>query len=189
MRFCPFCREAFDDVSRCPVHDVELVSLRELGALAAAQGSEERDGSLWSPQRGRAQVAIGALLTLIAFFCPFGSLTGELAVTNTLFTLARGRSLRLWLVPAAALALLSVLYRRRSGVALRGARVAAVFLSLVPSAVVFYTWLGARRAAQLLAAGQVEFVLGSGAYLVWIAGALTLWGSAKLGVHEGPRLR
>ena len=188
MRFCPFCREAFDDVSRCPVHDVELVSLRELGALAAAQGAEER-GSLWSPRRGRGQVAIGALLTLVAFFAPFGSLTGELAVTNTLFTLARGRSLRLWLVPAAALALLSVLYRRRSGVALRGARVAAVFLSLVPSAVVLYTWLGARRAAQLLAAGQVEFVLGSGSYLVWIAGAIALWGSVRLGVHKGPALR
>lgn len=200
MRFCPFCREAFDEVDRCPSHDVELVTLRELGALAAAGVSDEIDSSAWSPRRGRGILAGGALLTLLAFFCPFGSLIlpeaaaamEPVAVTNTLLTLARGRSLRLWIVPIAALSLLLLLYRRRSGVALRGARLAALFVSVLPSVVVCVTWYGARAAAEAIAGpGQsgAEFHLGFGSWLVFASGLVCCWGSLVLGARAKPRVR
>jgi hypothetical protein len=192
MRFCPFCREAFDDVTRCPSHDVELVTLRELGAMAALDVSDDLDASVWSPRRGRGVLAAGAALTLLAFFCPFGTLVGPVTVTNTLLNLARGRSLKLWIVPVAALALLLMLYRRRSGPALRGARLAALFVSVLPSAVVASTWVGARGAAAELAAESrraIEFHLGAGSWLVFVAAAICCWGSVMLGARPARRLR
>jgi hypothetical protein len=192
MRFCPFCREGFDEVARCPSHDVELVTLRELGQLAALDVPDDRDVSVWSPRRGRGVLAAGAALTAIGFFCPFGTLSGPVSVTNTLLSLARGRSLRLWIVPLAALALLLMLYRRRSGAALRGARLAALFVSLWPSAVVAFTWFGARAAAAALAEQSrraIEFQLGTGSWLVFAGGAICCWGSAVLGARPARRVR
>jgi fumarate reductase subunit D len=185
MLFCPFCREPFEDLDRCPSHDLALVTLRELGALVAA--ADETALPFWALRRGRGQVLSGALLTLIGFFCPFGSLTGELTRTNTLFALARGRTPRLWIVPLAAIALLLILVRRRTGPEQRGARIAALFVSTLPSLVVMSSWLGARAAAQRLS--DVQFQLGFGAWLVWCAAVLLLWGSAILGVRPKIRLR
>jgi len=192
MAYCPFCRDAFDDVSRCPHHDIELVSLRELERFSDGSAADERPLSLWSPRRSRGVVALGAVATLIAFLCPFGSLVGDIELTNTLFALARGRAVRLWVVPCAALALLMMLFRRRSPAALRAARLAALFVSCLPSGVVFITWLGAREAAQSLAikhSTRVEFQLGLGAWLVWASGLLLLWGSSMLGMRRKPLVR
>jgi hypothetical protein len=192
MLFCPFCREAFDDVTRCPEHDVELVTLRELARFAQASASDDAPLGLWSPRRSRGLVAAGAVLSLIAFVCPFGSLEGDVARSSTLLSLARGHALRLWIVPLSALTLLLMLYRRRRPAALRAARVAALFVSLLPSAVVFYTWLGAGEAARALAsrsAQRVVFHAGIGAWLVWGSGVLLIWGSVWLGVRRKPVLR
>jgi hypothetical protein len=73
--FCPFCREAFDELERCPTHDVELVTLRELGALAAASAHEDTPLPLLSLRRGRGLLALGAVLTLLGFFCPLARLS------------------------------------------------------------------------------------------------------------------
>ncbi|MET0391308.1 MAG: hypothetical protein ABW321_35370 [Polyangiales bacterium] len=185
MLFCPFCREAFDDETRCPDHDVALVSLRELGRMAAQTGAEERVLAWWSPRFARGWVALGAIGTLTAFVCPFGHLTGDVARTSSLLTLARGHAVRLWIVPIAALTLLWMLLRRRTPATLRAARVAAVFVACLPSIVVIVTWLGAREAADVLAiklAGVVEFHLGIGAWLVWASGLSAVAGGLRLGV-------
>jgi hypothetical protein len=192
MRFCPFCKEAFDDTERCPTHDVELVGLRELGLIAAASTSDDAALPAWSPRRGRGLLGFGALLTLIAFFLPLASLSGDLHVTNSLFTLARGRALRLWIVPMAAFALLLMVYRRRTGPEMRGARVAALFLSVLPSAVVIFTLLGTRSAALRLAEqlrSDVQLQIGLGSWLVGVASVPLLWGSIMFGVRPKPRVR
>jgi len=192
MLFCPFCREAFEDATRCPDHDVELVSLRELGQLAAATTPDDGLLALAAPRYGRWQIALGALGSLVAFLCPFGALEGHLNIQNSLLALARGRALRLWIVPAAACALLLMLYRRRTPRALRGARLGALFVSCLPSAVVLYTLYGAQAAAGALAArtgSAVAFHVGSGSVLVLASGAVLVWGSLRLGVQRGPRVR
>jgi len=192
MLFCPFCREAFDDVSRCPDHDVELVSLRELGQLAAASTPDDEPLPLASPRCGRWQLALGALGTLVAFLGPFGELRADVSVQNSLLTLARGRNLRLWIVPAAAFALLLMLYRRRTPRQLRGARLGAFFVSCLPSAVVLYTWYGAQEAAAALAertGNAAAFYVGAGTIGVMASWALLTWGCLRLGVRAGPRVR
>lgn len=189
MLYCPFCREAFEDSERCPDHDIALVPLRELRRFSGIAAADEQPLPWWSPQRARGVVALGAVVTLIAFVCPFGSLVGEVELTNTLLALARGRAARLWVVPMAAIALLLLLYRRRSPAALRSARLAALFVSLLPSCVVTFTWLGAREAADAMSikqAAYVQFQLGSGAWLVWASGLLLTWGSLRLGLRNHP---
>ena len=192
VRFCPFCKEAFDDESRCPSHDLALVSLRELGRLAAVAGNDDAPESVWCVRHGRGPLAAGAFLTLVAFFLPFATLHGELTVTNTLLSLAHGRALRLWIVPMAALALLSLLARRRTPAQMRGARLAAIFVSLLPGAVVAFTLRGAFAAAarlsqQLHAGWHLE--VGLGVWLVAFATGLLLWGSATLGQRSHARVR
>jgi hypothetical protein len=192
MLFCPFCKEAFDDVQRCPHHDVELVSLRVLGQLSAARVPDDQRLPWWSTRLGRGWVVLGALGTLLAFFCSFGQLLGDVSISSTLFTLARGRALRLWVVPVASLMLLLTLFRRRTPAAMRGARVSALFVSCMPSAVVLITWIGASAAAEAMAAnsgGQVKFQLGLGSGLVFVSGALALIGSLRLGVQRAQRVR
>jgi hypothetical protein len=189
MLFCPFCREAFDETERCPDHDVPLVTLRELGQLSAAQIPDDQALPLWSARQGRGLVALGAVGALVGFFCPFGRLLGDVEISNTLAALARGRALRLWIVPVAALALLSMLYRRRSALAMRGARLGALFVSSLPSAVVAITWWGARAAAATMATrggANVSFQLGWGSWLVFASSVVALLGSARLGVRPKP---
>jgi hypothetical protein len=168
-----------------------LVSLRELGQLSAARVPDDQQLAWWSTRFGRGFVYAGALFTLIAFFCPFGHLLGDVTLSNSLFTLARGRALRLWVVPVAALSLLLMLYRRRTPAAMRGARLGSLFVSCLPSVVVAVTWFGARAAAEAMATssgGDVTFQLGLGAYLVFFSGALALVGSARLGVQPAVRV-
>jgi hypothetical protein len=192
VRFCPFCREAFEDCERCPSHDLQLVSLRELSAISAADVPDDMTLPIWSGRLGRAELCAGACLTVIGFFCPFGSLSGDLTLTSTLYALASGRAPRLWIVPMAALALVMLLVRRRSGPALRGARLSALIVSILPSAVVLFTWFGARAAASQIALqthGEISFRLGAGALIVWLALLPLLWGSLHLGVPRKLRVR
>jgi hypothetical protein len=190
--FCPFCRESFEGLSRCPSHDVELVTLRELAELAAATVHDEAALALWSPRRGRALLAAGAALTLLGFFAPLARLSGDLQASSSLWTLAHGRALRLWIVPTAAFAIAMMLYRRRTGIEMRGARVAALFVSLLPSAVVAYTLRGANSAALLMAdqlQADVHLQIGLGSWLVFAAGGLLIAGSVRFGVKPKVRVR
>jgi len=192
MLFCPFCKEGFDDAERCPHHDVELITLRALGQLSAARVPDDQRLPFWSPKLGRGMLLTAALGTLLAFFCPFGQLLGEVTVSNTLFTLARGRAVRLWVVPLAALAMLLMLFRRRTPAAMRGARLSALFVSVLPSAVVLITWLGASKAADVMATssgGEIKFRLGLGSWFVFVSSALALIGSPRLGVQPKTRVR
>jgi fumarate reductase subunit D len=188
MLFCPFCREAFDDAERCPHHDVALVSLRELGQLSAANVPDDERLPMGSLRLGRGALLLGAAGTLLGFFCPFGQLVGDVSISNTLLTLARGRAVRLWVVPVAALALLSMLHRRRTPAAMRGARLGALFVACLPSIVVAVTWYGAAKAAGAMA-GEVTFQLGLGSWLVFVSGVLAIAGSARLGVRRAQRVR
>jgi polyferredoxin len=192
MLFCPFCKEAFDELTRCPHHDVELVSLRVLGQLSAAKVPDDERLPLWSTRFGRGWLLFGAVGMLLSFFCPFGQLLGDVTISNTLFTLARGRAFRLWVVPVAALTLLLTLYRRRTPAAMRGARLGALFVSCLPSVVVSITWYGAHSAANAMATssgGDVTFQLGLGSWLVFSSAAFASVGSARLGVQPATRIR
>jgi hypothetical protein len=188
--FCPFCAEPFEGVARCPSHDLELITFRELSRLQ--EQSDQVRVPLRSLRFGRGALLAGAALTLIGFFCPLVRLSGQVEISNTLRDLAGGRAPRLWLVPAVALAVISVVLRRRTPAGMRGARLALCFLVLIPSALVATTLSGARDAAQLMTerlGAQVQVHWGAGAWLVWCAALPLLWGSLKFGVPAARRVR
>ncbi|HKU36643.1 MAG TPA: hypothetical protein VJR89_00815, partial [Polyangiales bacterium] len=147
---------------------------------------------LRAPGFGRATLFAGAALTLLAFLCPVLRLSGQLDVQNSMLTLARGRAPHLWMVPAVALAVLSVLLRRRTPAGMRGARLALCLLAPVPSAVVAFTVTGAGEAAQLMAerlGAAVHVHWGVGVWVTWVAGVLLLWGALRFGVPAARRVR
>ena len=188
--FCPFCAEPFEGLARCPTHDLELVPFRELARIRAVD--DEARVPVFSFGMGRGALFLGAALTLVAFLCPLVRLSGQVELTNTIEELATGRAPRLWLVPAAALATISILVRRRTPVGMRGARLALCLLALLPAVVVAITVFGAHEATAQLAGrlgAQVHVHWGAGAWLVWIAVVPLLWGSLRFGVRPLPRVR
>lgn len=188
--FCPFCAEPFEGCARCPAHDLELVPFRALSRLRATD--DHAPVPAYALSMGRGALAIGAALTVVAFLCPLVHLSGAVELTNTLDELARGRAPRLWLVPAAALATISILLRRRTPIGMRGARLALCLLAVLPSAVIAVTLVGAGDAAQLLGrqlGGPIHVHWGVGAWLVWLAALPLLWGSVRFGAHAKRRVR
>lgn len=187
--FCPFCAEAFEGLERCPSHDLALVPFRE---LPRQRTPDDARVAIGSPRFGRGALFGGAALTFIAFFCPLVRLSGQVEIENTARELAAGRAPRLWLVPAVALAVISILARRRTPAGMRGARLALCLLSLLPTGLVLFTLSGAGTAAQRMAeqlGARIAVHWGEGAWLTLFALIPLLWGSARFGVPEKPRVR
>jgi hypothetical protein len=186
--FCPFCAEPFEGLVRCPTHDLALVPFRE---LPRARTPDDARVALASPTFGRGALFAGAVVTLVAFFCPLVRLTGQVEIENTLRDLATGRAPRLWLVPATALAVISILMRRRTPAGMRGARLALCLLSLLPSGLVLFTLSGAAAAAQRMAeqlGAHIGVHWGVGAWLTLAAAIPLAWGSLRFGVPPKPRV-
>jgi hypothetical protein len=187
--FCPFCAEAFEGLDRCPTHDLALVPFRQ---LPRSRVPDDERVAMASPTLGRGPLFLGALLTLIAFFCPLVRLSGQVEIQNTLRELASGRAPRLWLVPVSALAVVSILVRRRTPASMRGARLALCLLSLLPSGLVLFTLSGAGSAAQRMAeqlGARIYVHWGAGAWLTLGAAIPLLWGSLRFGVFPQTRVR
>jgi len=137
---CPFCREMFRDEERasCPVCGVPLVPFDRLPASDDALGEDglAREPE-WEPLpvgylgRGRGPLVALAVAGLVAFFVPWVALTVPDIVSYSGFDLARRLGWS-WGAGVAWFVLLPVVITRRSIMKMRGARVAASFLSAVP---------------------------------------------------------
>lgn len=188
--FCPFCRDAFEDVEVCPEHTLALVPFQRL----PTRGPENPSSPMlppWEFRFGRGWVAAGALLTLLGFFFPLAELTGQIQASSTLVELATGRAKTLWLVPMTATAMLVLLVRHRQASRLRSLRLAVLWLALLGAAVVGLTLLGAHDAAAMLdaqTAGEVQLRTGAGCWLVGVGAACATWGAFHLGRAPRPVL-
>jgi hypothetical protein len=185
--FCPFCGEAFEGPTHCPEHELTLVPWAALPKIEPPAG--EHEPLPWhSPRGGRAWVATGAALILLAFAAlPLARVGGALHMGGSMLRLALAGTPRLWLVPAAAWAELLILYRRRTPRSMRGARLAAILIAGVPALAVLSTWLAARQAVALLAErtrAQLFLHIGAGAYAIWLATLPLLFGAARLGAPD-----
>jgi hypothetical protein len=166
-----------------------LVPFRE---LPRARAADDARVPLATAAFGRGPLFGGAVLTLIAFFCPLVRLSGSVELTNTLRELATGRAPRLWLVPAAAVGVLSIMLRRRTPAGMRGARLALCLLAVLPSGLVAFTLSGASAAARRMTeqlGARIDVHWGAGAWLTWSAALLLLWGSFRFGVSPVTRVR
>jgi hypothetical protein len=137
---CPFCREMFEHGERttCPVCAVSLVAFDKLPASddALSEDGVPRQPE-WEPMpwvylgRGRGPLALLALAGLVAFFLPWVHMTMPDVVSYSGFEISRRLGWS-WGAGVAWFVLLPTVVSRRSIMKMRGARVAASFLSAVP---------------------------------------------------------
>lgn len=186
LLFCPFCGEAFEGEAQCPEHELRLVPWAALSKTKPA--GEHEPLPLHSPRLGRAWVAAGSALVLLAFVAlPLAHVDGALRMGGSMLRLALQGTPRLWLVPAAAWAELLILYRRRTPRAMRGARLAAILIGCVPALAVLSTWLATQRAVTLLAErmhAELHLHLAAGAFAIWLATLPLLLGGSRLGASS-----
>jgi hypothetical protein len=141
---CPFCRELFQkgERAKCPVCGVDLVALEK---LPPSDDARNEDGTPREPDseplpaaylgRGRGLLTLLALAGLVAFFLPWVEITLPDVMSLSGFALAR-RLGWAWGAGVAWFILVPTVLSRRSIRQMRGARVAAAFLSAVPGTTV-----------------------------------------------------
>ena len=186
--FCPFCCESFERETRCPEHELRLVSFDQLpinSALiddepepdeqaARALPSADRPLALFEPKHGRGLVALGALLNLAALGLPLVGGDGAGSVAS--YRLARA----IPSVGTLALVGFTVLYalaRRRTLRRLRGLRVLVPLLALLSP-------LSIGWASLRLGVGNP----GAAVYAVAVASLLLIGGGLRLGAVEARSL-
>jgi len=140
---CPFCRELFEEgeAKACPVCGMTLTALHKLPPSIDALHDEA--GVPTAPEleqmpltylgRGKGPLAVLGLIGLGLFFMPWVQLTLPYIDTKSAFNLAHERIGWLWGICAAWVVLVPTVLSRRSIVQMRGARVAAAFLSVIPT--------------------------------------------------------
>lgn len=141
---CPFCREMFEEVEAecCPVCGIGLHPLAQLPRAETLLHEFEDDGIPPAPERlafawtyaGRGRGALIALgiAGIGLFFLPWVHLTLPYIAELSGFDLARRLGWS-WAGGVAWVVLVPTVASRRTIAQLRGARVAASFLSLIPA--------------------------------------------------------
>ncbi len=183
FRFCPFCRDAYEEVERCPEHDLPLVGLEELPRRRASL-----DPAMplppWSLRAGRGWLLLAVLLLLVAPALPWVEiLVGERRRLASGYALAMGRAVNVWIVPAVAIGWLLVLRLRRSPLALRSARMAVALLAPLPLGSAWATWRGVRQGLEAVSRrGVTGEATPAWGLAVLLAGVLCgLWAAVRLG--------
>ncbi len=185
--FCPFCRESFEGETHCPEHELALVPFDRLeGATnSSTQPRDDERLDTFDLRFGRGVVGAGALLALIGFASPIGSISaaGErLLVTGP--SIAVTHAPTLWVVPGVGLAALILLARRRT---LAGMRAIRLVVPLLAWGVPMSVWSALRkldRWAELMSVGDVQAVAhyGWGLGVLGAATLLLIVGGLRLGV-------
>jgi len=190
LLFCPFCRECFEEKTHCPEHDLELVSFERL-PKESGRDTPRDDERLapYDPRFGRGIVAAGVLITLAGAFMPLVSRTmRDIHTTYDLSAIDMAVmriAPNLWTVPLACVVLIAILLRRRTLASLRGTRLVAPIIGLMPAGSVAFTWFQVERGvAAALAHRGIEMAvqLEVGAYAIVIGSLVMAIGGVRLGV-------
>jgi len=175
--FCPFCREGFEDCTECPEHELTLVPIDELPREAGrALGSVT---FFADPRLGRGAVLLGATLVLLGFLVPF---VRSRAVWASALEVAIDGAGNLWFTPGAAIALLWILWRRRSRATMRVARAAAFGLAVGGALPLIYTTRRIELVAEAYSA-DVEWL--SGLWIMAVGLLIAAFGAPGLGRPAG----
>ncbi|MCA9603526.1 MAG: hypothetical protein R3A78_10725 [Polyangiales bacterium] len=173
-KFCPFCRECFEDTDLCPDHELPLVAFGDLPRPAHVPDDDDALPPLPFGQ-GRTAAFVGACVLLVASVLPAAHLDGR--EPFSLIGAAAARVPNLWLVPCTAMATLVVLFRFRTRRRLRSARIAVVAMALFAAASLSlsaYRMIGSARVERLDLHADVGVFLAVFGVLVLGYGALTL---------------
>jgi hypothetical protein len=148
---CPFCHELFarGEAQVCPACGLALTDLAKLPMSHDAMAEDDfgipmqphlEPLSWFEVRRGRGILLAGAVLGLIAFYAPWVNMTSPEIHLLSGADLAK-RSGWIWGAAVAWFVLFPMTLTRRSIDQMRGARVAAAFLSAVPAVTVSILWL------------------------------------------------
>jgi hypothetical protein len=185
---CPFCHELFakGEARDCPACGLALTDLGKLPLSLDAQAEDDDFGIPTQPhletfrwfeiRRGRGILLIGAILGFIAFFAPWVNMTSPETRLLSGADLAR-RSGWVWGAAVAWFVLFPMAMSRRSIDQLRGARVAAAFLSFVPVVTTSILWMFPPHARYV----PIRFAWGWGLYATWAIGVIATIASIRLG--------
>jgi hypothetical protein len=175
---CPFCHELFakGEAKECPACGLALEKLDKVSlshdALAEDDFGIPRHPHLetlpWRDfGRSKGVLVALALLGLAAFFAPWVNITSPVTQAWSGADMAR-RSGWIWGAMVGWFVLLPVVISRRSIDKMRGARVAAAFLSSVPWITVTVLWLF--PPAQHTRYLPIRFAWAWGLYATWVLG-------------------
>ncbi|MEM9194143.1 MAG: hypothetical protein AAGF12_33520 [Myxococcota bacterium] len=167
--FCPFCRECFEGMERCPDHDLPLVPFEKLPKERRAVGWDQRL-ELHDPRFGRGIVAFSAILVFVGFAFPMVTSTVSEPVTFSGFEVAAKRAPQLWAVPLVAIGFLVILLRRRTPRQLRGARVAIPLMSVLGATALGYTFMNIQRGAELMGSRLYQEIQIDVEWGTWVVG-------------------
>jgi len=185
---CPFCHELFarGEAKECPACGLTLTDLRRVPLSLDAQAEDDDFGIPTQPhleelpwfevRRGRGILLVGALLGFMAFFAPWVNMTSPEIRLLSGADLAR-RSGWIWGAVVAWFVLFPMMMTRRSIDQMRGARVAAAFLSAVPMLTTSILWLLPPHARYV----PIRFVWGWGLYATWGLSFVATVTSIRLG--------
>lgn len=181
--FCPFCRECFEGVRVCPEHELTLVPFQRLPRQAHEREVRWDEAVMpWEVRFGRLEIVLGVLGLVVAFaFLPLvEGAFDDRPIAWTALEIATSRAPNLWTVPFAAVLFVVFLFRRRTPLEMRGARLAGIALALMPAISIGYSLWNIRRAVGA-AHGAIALTPTTGAWVIGAACLLLLVGSARFG--------
>jgi hypothetical protein len=184
---CPFCHELFvkGEVTECRACGLPLTDLSKLPMSHDAMAEEDfglptpphlKPLSWLDMRRGKGTLVIVAALGLVTFFGPWVDMTSPETRLILGFELAR-RSGWIWGAGVAWFVLLPMALTRRSIDKLRGARVAAAFLSAVPVVTCSILWFLPPHSRFV----PLRFEWAWGFYSTWVLGVVALVTAIRLG--------
>ena len=171
--FCPFCRDGFEGRAECPEHELTLVAIDKLPRIA--DSALDGVNFFGDPRLGRGTVLLGATLVLLGFVAPFVSTR---ALAASALEVAIDGAGNLWFTPGAAVALLWILWRRRSRYTMRAARLAALGLALGGALPLLYT---TRRIGRVADAYTADVEWQWGLWLMVVGLLVAAFGSSTMG--------
>jgi hypothetical protein len=184
---CPFCHELFarGEAKECPACGLLLTDVSKLPMSHDAMAEDDfgiprqphlEPLSWFEVRRGRGILLLGAVLGFAAFFAPWVDMTSPEIQLLSGADLAK-RIGWIWGAGVAWFVLLPMTITRRSIDQMRGARVAAAFLSAVPMVTTSILWLHPPHARYV----TIRFVWGWGLYATWLLGLVATAVSIRFG--------
>jgi hypothetical protein len=193
LLFCPFCRECYEGQTECPEHELALVPFHKLPREEDPEAPPPYDQRLgpFDPRFGRGLIMGGIVLSLVGFLMPLLQLaTSTQSREWSGLEIAASRAPNLWTIPFVAATFAWFLARRRTPIAMQGARLAGVVVALAPLVSLAYTLVRIHiHVAHLVErTGRAMSVSLEYGVVVIALGALLLFvGSLRFGVLPAPR--
>jgi hypothetical protein len=184
---CPFCHELFarGEARVCPACGLTLTDLSKLPPSHDALAEDDFGIPIqphletlpwFEVRRGRGILLFGAVLGFVAFFAPWVNMTSPEIHLLSGADLAK-RSGWIWGAGVAWFILFPMTLTRRSIDQMRGARVAAAFLSAIPVVTVSILWLMPPHARYV----PIRFEWGWGLYATLILGLVATLAAVRFG--------